>query len=65
MKRGIVLFFHFFYDNTIALIRNSNSMEKSYNTAIYLSDGRVIYSDFTPETLRKRYYNLFNNERGI
>ncbi|MCL1875192.1 MAG: hypothetical protein FWF87_02900 [Synergistaceae bacterium] len=59
------MFFPVFYDNTIAIIRNNSSLEKSYKAAIYLSDGRVAYSDFTPETLRKRYYNLFNNERGI
>jgi hypothetical protein len=58
------LFFQVF-DNTIALIRNIKSIEKESNTAIHLSDGEVIYSAFTPETLRKRYYTLFNNERGI
>ena len=59
------MFFPVFYDNTIALIRNNNSLEKRCNTAIYLSDGRIVYSIFTPETLRKRYYTLLNNERGI
>ena len=53
------------FDNTIALIRNTNSLEKDSKTAVYLSDGRVIYLEFTPMTLRKKYYTLFNNERGI
>jgi hypothetical protein len=59
------LFFPVFFDNIIALVRNENSSEKMNNTSIYLSDGRVIYSTFTPTTLRKRYYTLFNKERGF
>ena len=57
------MLFSFFSDNVIALIRNNNSLEKNSNTVIYLSDGRINYSAFSPQTLRKRYYSLFNNER--
>ena len=58
------MFFPVFFDNIIALVRNNDSLEKDNITAIYLSDGRVNYSAFTPKTLRRRYYTLLNNERS-
>ena len=59
------MFYPVFFDNTIALVRNDTPSEENYRTAVYLSDGRVTYSEFTPTTLRKRYNILFNNERGF
>ena len=52
-----------FFDNVIALIRSSE--EPGKNTAVHLSDGRINFLPLTPKTLRKRYYTLLDNERGI
>ena len=57
------MLFPVFFDNVIALIRSS--AEPGKNTAIYLSNGRVNFLPLAPKTLRKRYYTLLNNERGI
>jgi len=65
MRYYITLLFPVFFDNVIALIRNPDPSEKGRKTVIYLSDRRADYSAFTPKTLCKRYYTLFNNERGI
>ena len=59
------MLFPVFFDNVIALIRNNDPAAKGGKTAVYLSGGGVNFSEFTPKTLRKRYYTLFNNERGI
>ena len=57
------MLFPVLFDNVIALIRSS--AEPGKNTAVHMSDGRVDFLPLTPKTLRKRYYTLFNNERGI
>jgi hypothetical protein len=54
--------FPVFFDNVIALIRNSSG--DGGITTVHLSDGRVKFLEFTPVTLRKRYYTLLDNERG-
>ena len=56
------MLFPVFFDNVIALIRSS---EPGKNTTVHLSDGRVYFLPLAPKTLRKRYYTLLNNERGI